>query len=317
MKASRYLDGHMISSSRAAFDGLTRFSLPLIALLFVSAFADAAQPPATRAATARSSASIAPVGVQLYSFREAFKTDVPGTLQRIHDLGFRDVELAGTYGLTAKRFRQLLDSVGLHASSMHVGYEQFRDSLPQVLADAKTLGVRYVGTAWIPHPDGPISVPLAREAAANFNRWGRAARARGFQFFYHVHGYEFVRGDKGVLPMDVLMRETDPAAVKYEMDVFWATLPGNNPVALLEKYSGRWRLMHLKDMKKGVATNVMTGSANPDSAEVPVGAGQIDYRTVLRAAKQVGVEKFYLEDETKDPFTTVPQSIDWLRTVRF
>lgn len=307
----------MISSSRAAFDSLSRFSLPLIALLFVSAFADAAQPPATRAATAWSSASIAPVGVQLYSFREAFKTDVPGTLKRIHDLGFRDVELAGTYGLTAKRFRQLLDSVGLHASSMHVGYEQFRDSLPQVLADAKTLGVRYVGTAWIPHPDGPISVPLAREAAANFNRWGRAARARGFQFFYHVHGYEFVRGDKGVLPMDVLMRETDPAAVKYEMDVFWATLPGNNPVALLKKYSGRWRLMHLKDMKKGVATNVMTGSANPDSAEVPVGAGQIDYRTVLRAAKQVGVVKFYLEDETKDPFTTVPQSIDWLRTVKF
>ncbi|HSQ29217.1 MAG TPA: sugar phosphate isomerase/epimerase [Gemmatimonadaceae bacterium] len=307
----------MMSSSRSAFDGLARLSLPLIALLFVSAYSDAAQPPSPRAATVRPSASVAPVGVQLYSFREAFKTDVPGTLKRIHDLGFRDVELAGTYGLTAARFRQLLDSVGLHASSMHVGYEQFRDSLPQVLADAKTLGVRYVGTAWIPHPDGPISVPLAREAAVNFNKWGRAARTRGFQFFYHVHGYEFVRGDKGVLPMDVLMRETDPTAVKYEMDVFWATLPGNNPVALLKKYSGRWRLMHLKDMKKGVATNVMTGSANPDSAEVPVGTGQIDYRAVLRAAKQIGVVKFYLEDETKDPFATVPQSVNWLRTVKF
>jgi len=307
----------MISSSRLAFAGLARVSFLLIATLFATAHSDAAPRPVTRAATVAPKAPVAPAGVQLYSFREAFKTDVPGTLKRVHDLGFRDVELAGTYGLTAARFRQLLDSVGLHASSMHVGYEQFRDSLPQVLADAKTLGVRYLGTAWIPHPDGPISVALAREAAANFNKWGRAARAKGFQFFYHVHGYEFVRGDKGVLPMDVLMRETDPVAVKYEMDVFWATLPGNNPVALLKKYSGRWRLMHLKDMKKGVATNVMTGSANPDSAEVPVGTGQIDYRAVLRAAKQVGVVKFYLEDETKDPFATVPQSINWLRAAKF
>ena len=260
--------------------------------------------------------SVAPVGVQLYSFRDAFKTDVRGTLKRIHDLGLRDVELAGTYGLSAKQFRQLLDSAGLHASSMHVAYEQFRDSLPQVLADAKTLGVHYVGTAWIPHPDGPITVALAREAAANFNKWGRAARDKGLQFFYHVHGYEFVRGEKGLIPMDVLMRETDAVPVKYEMDVFWATLPGNNPVALLKKYAGRWRLMHLKDMKKGLARNVMTGSANPDSAEVPLGTGQIDYKAVLRTAKQVGVEKFYLEDETKDPFATVPQSIGWLRTVK-
>jgi sugar phosphate isomerase/epimerase len=260
--------------------------------------------------------STAPVGVQLYSFREAFKTDVRGTLKRVHDLGFRDVELAGTYGLSAVQFRRLLDSAGLRASSMHVGYELFRDSLPQVLADAKALGVRYLGTAWIPHPDGPITVALARDAAANFNTWGRAARAKGFQFFYHVHGYEFVPDGKGVRPMDVLMRETDPTAVKYEMDVFWATLPGNDPVSLLRKYPGRWRLMHLKDMKKGIVTNVMTGSADPDSSEVPVGTGQIDYRAVIRTAKQVGVQKFYLEDETRDPFATVPQSVRWLRTVK-
>lgn len=287
----------------------------VIAALSVTGFGGADARPAARGATSASD-SVAPVGVQLYSFREAFKTDVRGTLKRIHDLGFRDVELAGTYGMSAAQFRKLLDSAGLRASSMHVAYEQFRDSLPQVLADARTLGVRYLGTAWIPHPDGPISVALAHEAATNFNKWGRAARDRGFQFFYHVHGYEFVPGVKGALPMDVLMRETDPAAVKYEMDVFWATLPGNDPVALLKKYPGRWRLMHLKDMKKGVATNVKTGSANPDSTEVPVGSGQIDYRAVIRTAKQVGVQNFYLEDETKDPFATVPQSIRWLRGVK-
>ena len=263
------------------------------------------------------SPSDAPVGVQLYSFRDAFKTDVPGTLAHIRALGFKEVELAGTYGKSAKEFRRMLDSAGLRATSMHVGYEQFRDSLPAVLADAKTLGVHYVGTAWIPHPDGPITVALARQAAADFTKWGRAAREKGFQFFYHAHGYEFKRGEGGALPMDVIMKETDPKAVALEMDVFWMTLPGNNPVALLRQYPGRWKLMHLKDMKKGVATNVLTGSADPNATEVPVGTGQIDYKAVIKTAKEVGVKEFYLEDETVAPFETVPQSVNWLRSIKF
>lgn len=258
-----------------------------------------------------------PLGVQLYSFREAFRTDVPGTLARVRALGFRDVELAGTYGMSAQQFRQALDSAGLSASSMHAGYEQLRDSLPAVLAAARVLGVKYVGTAWIPHPDGPITAQLARQTAADFNRWGKAARAEGLQFFYHVHGYEFKPGADGVLPMDVLMQQTDSDAVKFEMDVFWAALPGNDPAALLRKYPGRWKLMHIKEMKKGVATGVHTGSANPDSTEVPVGTGQIDYRAVLRAAKEVAVERYYLEDETVRPFETVPVSVRWLETVRY
>lgn len=258
-----------------------------------------------------------PLGVQLYSFREAFKTDVRGTLARVRALGFREVELAGTYGMSAQQFRQLLDSAGLSASSMHVGYEQLRDSLASALATARVLGPKYVGTAWIPHPDGPITAQIARQAAADFNRWGKAARAEGLQFFYHVHGYEFKPGADGVLPMDVLMRETDPDAVKFEMDVFWASLPGTDPAALLRKYPGRWKLMHIKDMKKGVVTGVHTGTANPDSTEVPTGTGQTDYRAVLRAAKEVGVERFYLEDETARPFETVPLSVRWLEAVRF
>ena len=308
----------MLPFSRQSAGHLTRIALGVTMFVSVSAFVVQHSREGLRSsATLGVADSVAPVGVQLYSFRDAFKIDVPGTLAHIHTLGFREVELAGTYGMSAATFRQALDRAGLRATSMHVGYETFRDSLSTVLADAKTLGVRYVGTAWIPHPDGTINVALARQAAADFTRWGRAARAQGFQFFYHVHGYEFTRGARGVLPIDVLMKETDPKAVAFEMDVFWATLPGNNPVALLRKYSGRWKLMHLKDMKKGVATNVMTGSADPNATEVPVGTGQIDYKAVLKTAKQVGVQKFYLEDETAAPFETVPQSIAWLRSIKF
>lgn len=258
-----------------------------------------------------------PLGVQLYSVRDAIRGDVPGTLARVRALGFREVELAGTYGLTAEQFRAALDRAGLRATSMHVGYEQLRDSLPAVLAEAKALGVQYVGTAWIPHANGPLTEEGAHRAAADFDSWGRAARRQGLQFFYHTHGYEFVPGADGALPMDILMRDTDPDAVKYEMDVFWVSRPGADPVAWLRKYPTRWRLLHLKDMKRGTATNVNTGAANPDSAEVPLGSGQIDYRGVLRAAKEIGVEKYYIEDETSDPFATMPQSIRWLETVRY
>jgi sugar phosphate isomerase/epimerase len=258
-----------------------------------------------------------PVGVQLYSFRDAFKTDVPGTLARVRSLGIRDVELAGTYGRSAQQFRAMLDSAGLRATSMHVGYEVFRDSLASVLAQAKTLGVRYVGTAWIPHANGPLTAEQARRAAADFNRFGQAARAQGLQFFYHIHGYEFKPDSAGVVPMDVLMKETDPDAVKYEMDVFWISRPGADPVAWLRKYPGRWKLLHLKDMKQDVATDVHTGSAPPDESETTLGSGKIDYRGVLRAAKETGVDQYFIEDETRDPFTTVPVSIRWLESVKY
>ena len=257
-----------------------------------------------------------PLGVQLYSVRDAIAKDVPGTLARVRALGFREVELAGTYGLSAAQFRAELDRAGLRATSMHVGYERLRDSLPAVLDDARTLGVQYVGTAWIPHSGVALTEEGARQAAADFTTWGRAAQERGLQFFYHVHGYEFVPGPSGALPMDILIRET-PQAVKFEMDVFWISRPGADPVAWLRKYPTRWRLLHLKDMKKGTPTNVNTGSANPDETEVPVGTGQIDYRAVLRTAQEIGVEKYYIEDETASPFATMPLTVQWLERVRF
>jgi sugar phosphate isomerase/epimerase len=200
---------------------------------------------------------------------------------------------------------------------MHVGYDRLRDSLPAVLAEARVLGVQYVGTAWIPHPEGRFTVQQARAAAADFTRWGQAARAEGLQFFYHLHGFEFQSDADGALPFDVLVQETDADAVKFEMDVFWTALPGVDPAALLAKHAGRWRLMHLKDMRQGVALGNHSGGANPDSTEVPVGSGQIDYRAVLRAAQAAGVERYYVEDETVAPFTTIPVSIRWLEGARF
>jgi sugar phosphate isomerase/epimerase len=304
--------------------GMPRISITSIAVVLavLAGCRSAPQSATTSASDSRHDLDLrgdfkGPLGVQLYSVRDAIAKDVSGTLARVRALGFREVELAGTYGLSASQFRAELDRAGLRATSMHVGYERLRDSLPAVLDEARTLGVQYVGTAWIPHNDGPLSEDGARRAAADFNAWGRSAQQQGLQFFYHVHGYEFQPGPSGALAMDVLMRETAPDAVKFEMDVFWISRPGADPVAWLRKYPTRWRLLHLKDMKQGTATNVNTGSANPDETEVPLGTGQIDYRGVLRAAREIGVEKYFVEDETREPFATMPLTVRWLETLRY
>jgi sugar phosphate isomerase/epimerase len=157
---------------------------------------------------------------------------------------------------------------------------------------------------------------MARQTAADFNRFGEAAAARGLTFFYHVHGFEFRPNDQGTTPFDVLVEETDPQNVKFEMDVFWTALPGVDPAALLRKYPDRWELMHVKDMKKGWPLGDHSGQA-PAEADVPVGTGQIDYAGVLRAAAEIGVDRYYIEDESTTPLDNIPLSIDYLKSVDF
>ncbi len=258
-----------------------------------------------------------PLGLQLWSLRAYTRDNVAGTLARAHDMGFREVELAGTYGMKPAAFRQILDQAGLDATSMHTGYDRFRDSLDVVLAEAEALGVEYAGVAWIPHENGqPFTEAMAREAAAHFNAWGAAARERGLTFFYHVHGYEFRPGPDGTTPFDVLVAATNPEAVRFEMDVFWVTHPGADPAALLRKYPDRWALMHVKDMKQGTPTPDYSGRA-PAEADVPVGTGQIDYRAVLEAAAEIGLARYYIEDESTDPLANIPRSIAFLESVAF
>lgn len=302
---------------------MKRFLAPLLCTILVFAMGCADQPapdvppPAdAEVATINLEGDFnGPLGVQLYSFRDALSQDVPGTLARVRALGFEEVEAYSTHGLSADSFRTLLDDAGLRATAMHAGYDRLRDSLSVVLDEAEALGVDYVGLAWIPH-DGAFTEETARETAALFNQWGAAAAERGIQFYYHPHGYEFQPTAAGTTPFELLMAETDPANVVYEMDVFWVTRPGQDPTALLRQYPDRWELMHIKDMTEGTATDDHSGGAPPE-AQAVVGQGQIDYRSVLSAAEEIGVERYYIEDETAEPFTTVPQSLDWLETARF
>ena len=160
---------------------------------------------------------------------------------------------------------------------MHVGLDEFKNNPQNVIAAAKALGVKYVGTAWYPH-QGAFTEADARKAIADFNAIGKTMKDAGLQFFYHNHGYEPVTYGDGTL-LDLIIKETDPNLVKFEMDVLWTFLPNVDPAALIRKYPGRFKLMHIKDMKPGVARGSLSGGL-PDSLQAVIGQGQVNWPEV-------------------------------------
>jgi sugar phosphate isomerase/epimerase len=255
-----------------------------------------------------------PVGLQLYSLRDNFAKDVPTTLDQVKAFGIKYVETAGTYGLTPEKFRAELDARGLKAVSGHFGYELCRDHIEDVARDAKILGLEYVGCAWIPHQD-PFDEKTCREAAAVFNRAGEALAKHGLKFFYHTHGYEFLPYGNGTL-FDLLMAETKPDLVHFQMDVFWIVHPGQDPVKLLEKYGSRFELMHIKDMKKGTPTGLFTGHSEVTN-NVPLGSGTLDWPAIFKAARKAHVKWYFIEDESPTSVEQIPQSLQYLEQVKF
>lgn len=252
-----------------------------------------------------------PVGLQLYSLRDQFKADVPGTLDQVKAFGFVEVELAGTYGMTAEAFCQELKSRGLTPVAAHFPYDRYRDDPEAVAVEAKALGLKYSGLAWIPHK-GAFDEKACREAAAVFNRAGEVLAQHGLKFFYHTHGYEYQPHGQGTL-FDLLVQETKPGLVAFELDLLWTVFPGQDPVALLKRYGNRIELIHLKDLKKGV-TGDLSGHTDVRN-DVALGAGQMDYPAILRAAQEAGVKHYFIEDESPSVLEQIPVSLRFLEQV--
>ena len=254
-----------------------------------------------------------PVGLQLYSLRERMPKDVPGTLAAIRAMGFREVEGGGDYKLGTAGFLAELKKAGLSVTSALYGYEDWGKDTGAVVKRASEFGVRYAGLAWIPHKEVFTREDCLR-AAESFNKWGTAAKAAGIRFVYHIHGYEFQPSPEGTL-LDTLAKETDPAAVAFEADIFWVRRGGCDPVALFEKYPGRIPLTHVKDIAKGVEVCKPDGHA-PDETSVPIGAGMIDWPGVFKAAEKAGVERHFIEDEHPDAERQIPVSLRYLAQFR-
>lgn len=255
------------------------------------------------------------LGLQLWSLRDQTKESTTGALDVAAGFGFTEVETAGTGSLSPEEFARELAARKLTVIAAHAGYESLKKDFAKVLADAGTLGAKYLICPALPHPKG-FTVDDARRVAAEFNAWGEACKAAGLKFGYHTHGFEFVAAtDGGDTPFDVLMNETKPDLVCFEMDVFWVFHAGVDPVKLLQKYSGRWRFLHVKDIRKGAVTGLSTGSA-PPTDKVAVGDGQIDWPAVLGAAESAGVTHFFIEDESTQPLQNIPASLRYLATLK-
>ncbi|MFZ2641041.1 MAG: sugar phosphate isomerase/epimerase [Verrucomicrobiia bacterium] len=255
-----------------------------------------------------------PTGLQLYSLRADFAKDVPGTMKFVKDLGFREVEVGNTYKLTPIEFKKLLDANNLKPIAGHFPYDRLRNDPEGVAQEAKVFGLKYVGCAWIPHK-GNFDEAQCRAAAEVFNKAGAVFAKHGMKCFYHVHGYEFRPLGDGTV-FDLLMAQTDPKLVTFEMDILWVMFPGQCPVKLFEKYGKRWELVHLKDLKKGVKTGEHTGHTDVTN-DVALGSGQMDYSAILKAAQKAGVKYYFIEDESPSVREQLPQSLKFLQQVKW
>ena len=251
----------------------------------------------------------APVGLELYSFRDQFAKDVPGTMAKVKQMGFREVEVAETYGLSTGDFRKLLDQNGLKAIGTGASFEDLDRNVPKVLAEAKALGAKYVVCFWIPHAGDAFTVQNADQAIDVFNTAGRLLAENGISLCYHTHGYEFQTYEDGTF-FDYLAENFDPKSVNFEMDVFWVKSPGYDPVALLQKYPKRFPLMHLKDRKPGTPDS-NTGKADVES-NVALGQGDVGIAAIMKQARKSGVKHYFIEDESSRSMEQMPQSLAFL-----
>ncbi len=252
-------------------------------------------------------------GVVSYSFRTQFSEDVPGTLDLIKGMGITNIEFSNLFGQTAKELRGMLDERGLICTSFGVSYDRLVNDIEGVADDALILGAKYVRVASIPHERPEFTIDNAKMAVEDFNTAGKILKQKGLYFCYHNHGFEFRPYEDGTL-FDYIVQNTDSEYVSFEIDILWVAHPGHDPAALLEKYPERFRLMHLKDLKKGVVGDY--SGSTPKENDVPLGTGQIDIPAVLKAAQHTIIEFYYIEDESPDVVTTVPQSIEYVKNIK-
>jgi sugar phosphate isomerase/epimerase len=261
-------------------------------------------------------------GMVSYTYRNSLQKNTAATLDTIKSLGITDMEFSNLFGKTAADLRKLLDERGMNCSSFGVSYGDALTKTSEVGQNAKILGARFVRVAWVPH-EGPFTLDMAKKAVADFNQIGKKLRDDfGLTFCYHNHGYEFAKyerqaGTPAHRPADTLydyiVQQTDPQYVSFEMDILWTFFPGTDPVALLEKYPNRFKLMHLKDLRKGVTGNLSGGT--PVENDVALGTGQLNIPRILKAAKKSGIEHYYIEDESPSYATQVPQTLAYLRSL--
>jgi sugar phosphate isomerase/epimerase len=253
------------------------------------------------------------IGLELYSLREKFKTDVPGALATIKSWGIHEIEGGGTYGLPMDEYKKLLAQNDIRMVSVGADFNALAKNPQTAIDEAKAFGAKYIMCSWIPHNGDEFSIEDIKKAIDVFNTAGKQIHDAGLSLCYHPHGYEFRPYEGGTL-FDYLAQHTDPKYVNFEMDVFWVKHPGQDPVALMQKYPNRFVLMHLKDRKPGTEGN-QNGRA-PEETNVVLGQGDVNIAAVMKEAKKIGIKHYFIEDESLIPEQQIPQSLAYLHQLK-
>jgi len=249
-------------------------------------------------------------GMVSFTYRNSFAKDVAATLDTLKGLGIREMEFSNLFGKKAAEIRKMLDERGMFCTSFGVSYPDLTTKTAEVGENAKTLGAKYVRVAYIAH-EGAFTLEMAQKAVSEFNRTGKILKDKyGISFCYHNHGYEFVPYQEGTL-MDYIIQQTDPDYVGFEIDILWSFIHGQDPTKLIQKYPSRFKLLHLKDLRKGAELNASGGTAVEN--DVALGTGQLDLPSILTAAKKAGIKHYYIEDESPAYASQVPQSMAYLK----
>lgn len=249
-------------------------------------------------------------GMVSFTYRKSFAKDVALTLDTIKRLGIINMEFSNLFGRSAEDIRRMLDERGMKCTSFGVSYADLTEKTNEVARNAKTLGASFVRVAWIPH-DGPFTIEIVKKAVEDFNKAGMLLKEQyGLEFCYHNHGYEFQPYEQGTF-FDYIVKHTDPEFVSFELDILWAFHPGADPAALLKKYGPRFKLMHVKDLKKGVKGD-FSGSTSPEN-DVAVGTGQLNIPAIMKAARRSGIVHYYIEDESSSVNVQVPKTLAYLK----
>jgi sugar phosphate isomerase/epimerase len=261
------------------------------------------------------------IGVQLYTVRDAMKPDLPGTLARVAQIGYKEVEFAGYFDHSAKEISDILKKNGLTAPSCHVPYDTVQNKWQQQVDDAHVIGHKFIVCPWI-EPKQRNEAEGYKRAAELFQKAGEVSKKAGIQFCYHNHTFEFQPSTTldGKLPYDFLLASTSPEFVKMELDLCWISVAGKDPIEYFNKYPGRFPLVHVKDMKS-LPKGAEGPTASPDK-EMPnmteVGNGVIDWKRIFSHDQKAGIQHFFVEhDFPADAFDSITKSYAYLSTLTF
>jgi sugar phosphate isomerase/epimerase len=258
-------------------------------------------PPACRTSRA---ARLDRIGLQLYTVRDVLERDFEGTLARVAGIGYKEVEFAGYFNHTPADVRALLDRHGLTSPAVHTGSIE-PEAWKKALDAANVIGHKYIVVPWVPQ-ERRMTLDGWKQVAADFNRAAETARGAGVQFAYHNHDFEFPKMD-GRVPYDVLLESTDPKLVQLEIDLYWITKGGQDPLAYFARWPGRVPLVHVKD-----------SAGAPEHKMVDVGQGNIDWKRIFSKKDQAGIKHFFVEhDQPPQPFEDIAASYRYLKQLEF